>query len=376
MMLALSFILLCYIFFLLKFYRGYTVLVKENKDIEIQQIESQKTTFSIIIPYRNEVEYLPTLLKSLSNLNYPISLFEIIMVNDNSEDASQSLVQQCDLENLLNIQNKRSTASPKKDAITTAIDLAKNEWIVTTDADCIVPKNWLQVLDNCIQKTNPSMVCGPVLYASDKSFLQDFQQLDGISLQGITMGSFGNQKPLLSNGAHLAYKKTTFMALDGFQGNEHLASGDDIFMLEKVKAQDPKGLHYLFSKNAIVQTHPETTWSNLVSQRVRWTSKTTQTKNKTSIWMGMLVFLTNLTAISLPIISLFFPFYWGMTLLFWSIKISADIIFIKQLQPFFTTNISTLRILQIGVLYPFISCWVVLQSISGSYAWKGRRHKK
>lgn len=376
MILAFTFLLLCYGFLLLKFYRGYQTLVKQNKDLATEQTQPPKTTFTIIIPYRNEALHLPKLLESLSRLNYPISLFEIIMVNDESEDASQKIVMEKGLENLSNTQNKRSSASPKKDAITTAIGLAKNDWMVTTDADCIVPENWLQTLDSYIQKTNPNMICGPVIYNSDNSFLQDFQRLDGLSLQGITMGSFGNLNPLLNNGAHLAYKKTTFKTLDGFQGNDHIASGDDIFMLEKVKAHDPEGLQYLFVQDAIVQTHSETTWRALISQRVRWASKTSKTKNKNSVWIGLLVFLCNFIAILLPVITFLTPSFWGFTLLFWSFKISADFLFINQLQSFFSTNISVLRMLQSGLLYPFISCWVVLQSMSGNYDWKGRQYKK
>jgi hypothetical protein len=37
----------------------------------------------------------------------------------------------------------------------------------------------------------------------------------------------------LCNGANLAYKKTVFTELNGFQGNENIASGDDIFLFEK-----------------------------------------------------------------------------------------------------------------------------------------------
>ena len=37
-----------------------------------------KTKFSIIVPFRDEAENLPILLASLSKLNYPMDLFEVI----------------------------------------------------------------------------------------------------------------------------------------------------------------------------------------------------------------------------------------------------------------------------------------------------------
>jgi cellulose synthase/poly-beta-1,6-N-acetylglucosamine synthase-like glycosyltransferase len=107
-----------------------------------------KTAFSIIIPFRNEQNHLDTLLKSLMNLNYPKSLFEVILVDDDSEDKSQEVIKKVLKPHTTSnfqiriIKNVRMSKSPKKDAITTAISQAKYDWIITTDADCIVPKYW------------------------------------------------------------------------------------------------------------------------------------------------------------------------------------------------------------------------------------------
>ena len=81
---------------------------------------------------------------------------------------------------------------------------------------------------------NSVMMVGPVSYNILKhSFLENFQLLDFLSLQAATLGGFGIKKPFLCNGANLAYKKTVFTKLNGFQGNENIASGDDIFLFEK-----------------------------------------------------------------------------------------------------------------------------------------------
>src|SRR5690606_31135182 len=97
-------------------------------------------------PFRNEAEKLPTLLQSISELNYPKELFEIIFVDDESDDESNAQLMgflansRTDIKIISNI---RKTNSPKKDAITSAIDIAKYDWILTTDADCVLPKFWL-----------------------------------------------------------------------------------------------------------------------------------------------------------------------------------------------------------------------------------------
>jgi glycosyltransferase involved in cell wall biosynthesis len=147
-----------------------------------------KTTFSILVPFRNEAENLPILLESIAKLKYPKDLFEVLLIDDASEEKFQipNSKFQITLTNSI-----RQSNSPKKDAITTGIPLANNEWIVTTDADCVVPENWLLTMDDYIQNHTVEMIAGAVTYDCKPSFLHHFQQLDLTSLQGATIGSFG-----------------------------------------------------------------------------------------------------------------------------------------------------------------------------------------
>ena len=343
------------------------------------EILQSKIRFSILIPFRNEAENLPNLLKTIAKLNYPSELFEIIFVNDASEDNSESIISAA-IErskfSLKRIQNKRVSNSPKKDAISEAIKNANFEWIVTTDADCELPENWLKTLDAFIQKNNPLMVCGPVIYKSNGSFIENFQQLDGWSLQTVTIGSFGLGKPMLSNGANLAYKKDAFLNVNGFSGNDHIASGDDIFLLEKIKKAFPKQVHFLKSKDFIVSTKPQQTWKEVINQRIRWASKTSKQKNIVSILLGMLVFLVNISIIALPFIMLFnsenLLIY--TSLLFF--KILTDYIILKQAALFFNKEILPWKFLWQPFLYAVIVMLVVLGSFGGNYSWKGRTFKK
>ena len=172
-----------------------------------------KTKFSIVVPFRNEVENLTILLNSFSKLNYPEDLFEVILVDDFS--CEQFQVQSSKFK-LTVIKNVRVSNSPKKDAISTAMQTAENDWIITTDADCVVNENWLSTLDNYIQLHQVSMIAGAVSYEAKNSFLHHFQQLDLASLQGATMGSFGIGKGFMCNGANFAYSKSFFQELNVF----------------------------------------------------------------------------------------------------------------------------------------------------------------
>lgn len=333
------------------------------------------TYFSLIIPFRNEDENLRNLLSSIENLNYPAELFEIIFVNDASEDNSEAIVNSAIEKSKFSItliQNNRVSNSPKKDAISEAIKNSNFEWIVTSDADCELPENWLKTLDAFICINNPIMVCGPVVYQSNGDLIENFQQLDGLSLQAVSLGSFGVKNPLLCNGANLAYSKRAFYEVNGFSGNDHIASGDDIFLMEKLKKAFPEKVQYLKSKEGIVSTKPQQTWKNLINQRVRWASKTSKQKNPASIFLGFIVLLANISLLSIPYFMVFTTEGFSLYLLLIIFKITVDYIVIWQAAHFLNVKFSFLKFIWQPFLYAVVMIIVILRSFDGSYFWKDR----
>ncbi|KAF2334472.1 glycosyltransferase family 2 protein [Flavobacterium daemonense] len=350
--------LLIYGFFKVKNY--------QKKDLKPQ------TSFTIIVPFRNEEENLPILLESFSKLNYPQDLFEVILVDDNSNEKFQLSIVNYQLSIIDNI---RVSNSPKKDAITTAMQHVKTDWVITTDADCLVPENWLLTFDNYIQESKVSMLAGAVAYECRNSFLDHFQQLDLTSLQGATIGSFGINKGFMCNGANFAYKKSLFENLNGFDGNDKIASGDDVFLLQKAIEKFPNEVQYLKAKEATVVTKPTENWKALFYQRVRWAAKTSSYKSRFGKLLGILVFFENLSFV----IGFFFLLF-GI----WSYPIFVLFAFFKFLIDFallsitnkFLANTRIKSLLLSSLLYPFFSSAVALYSLFGSYEWKDRRFGK
>ncbi|MFC7774483.1 glycosyltransferase family 2 protein [Flavobacterium sp. GCM10027622] len=327
--------------------------------------------FSIIVPFRNEAENLPQLLNSLSNLNYPKDLFEVILVNDASEDQFQ--IPNLPLQ-ILVLDTIRTTPSPKKDAINTAIQKANHNWIITTDADCEVGEDWLKSFDSFIQNYEPKMIASGVYFKASNSILDSFQQLDLLSLQGTTIGSFGNQQAFMCNGANFCYHKSFFEALNGFDGNDTIASGDDVFLLQKAIAKDAKDVHFLKSEATQIQTQPETSWRGLFYQRVRWASKTANYSGNYSKQLGLSVFMMNLFWIlSLILVCLGlieYPYFLLMVVA----KLSVDALLLVKTNCFFKTQIRHFALS--NLIYPFFSTTVVIYSFFGNYSWKGRTFKK
>jgi len=343
-----------------------------------------KTKFSIVIPFRNEAENLPKLLASISLLNYPKSMYEVILVDDDSDDDSVSIINNffstrpfdCAQGDIRIIKNERTTNSPKKDAITSAIKDSKFSWNITTDADCVLPKYWLDTLDEFIQTNSSNCIVAPVTYSGDNSFFNRFQTLDFLSLQGATIGGFGINRPFMCNGANFAYRKSSFLNVNGFEGNTNIASGDDIFLLEKLLKLDAKKVHYLKSQKAIVTTKPSITFSSLIQQRLRWASKTSRYNNIFAKGVGLIVLSGNLLCLALLPLVLFnmLSVKTATTLIF--IKLSIDFLLLFKTSRFFKQETLLLSYIFSGFLYPFLSVYIALLSIFKSYKWKDRTFRK
>jgi len=334
------------------------------------------TQFSVIIPFRNEAENLPNLLNSIKNIAYAKSLFEIILVNDESTDNYLEIINQfCTRNptiNLKTVENCRQSNSPKKDAINTAISITKYNWIVATDADCILPKTWLSSINACICENNPNMLVAPVSFISDSSFLQQFQGIDFLSMQGATIGGFGIQKPFMANGANLVYKKEVFLQLNGFKDNDFIASGDDVFLLENFVAHDSSKVIFLKAPKALVTTYPTKNWYELIQQRKRWAAKATHFKNNFAKSIGALVFFANCVIGVTLFVGLFRPIF--LTLLFPKFLIDSLLIF--KTANLYKNKINILSFLKTVLFYPFFTVYIAVISVISPFIWKGRHFNK
>ncbi|MFK5958316.1 MAG: glycosyltransferase [Lutibacter sp.] len=346
----------------------------KNKNLE------PKNKFSIIIPFRNEAHNLKNLLTSLYNLNYPTNYFEVLLIDDNSSDNYLDIVHRFTRKNrLLSIRVLQKTEiinTPKKDAINLGIKNASFDWVVTTDADCIVPNNWLYIFNQQIEESNSLFISAPVKFIKQKGLLYHFQNLNFISLIGSTIGSFGIAKPFLCNGANLCYNKAAFYQVKGYWGNSKIASGDDVFLLEKMKTAFPKKISYIKSEEAIVQTNSENTLNCFLNQQIRWASKSTAYKSLFSKFVGTIVLSINLVLITLLITTIINPFFWKLLILIFIQKLFLDFLLIYKTATFLKSTQSLKHYMISSILHPFFIIFIGILSLFKNYEWKGRVFKK
>lgn len=356
-------------------YRFWLVRLKQfAPDVAIRPA----TQFSVIIPARNEALSILSCLRSIQAQSYPAALFEVIVVNDHSTDETEKLVTnfqqnwpQLKLMNLSDHLIDTNTAYKKK-AIEIAVAQSTGNWIITTDADCVVPKKWLSLFDNFIQQKHVVFVAAPVMFTNNKSWLNLFQVLDFISLQGITAAAVSAGYHSMCNGANLAYSKHAFEAVGKFKGIDHIASGDDMLLMHKINKRFPGQLGFLYSQDMIVETSPMHTWSQFLHQRIRWASKAETYTDKNIYWVLLLVYCLNAALLTGLLFGIIISGIYPGIFAFLLVKIIVEILFMYPAASFFQLKETLLFfpfMQPFHILYTVIAGWL---GKFGTYQWKGR----
>lgn len=186
---------------------------------------------SVIIAARNEENNIGVLLSSLSRQSYPSTFFEIIIVDDHSTDSTKEKILSGPPSNLKLIEQEQGIEGKKK-AIEKGISLSKGELIVTTDADCLLPARWLESIAGIYETSHAKFIAAPVKFNYDDSFVQKFQALDFMMLQGLTTSGIALDLHYMCNGANLAFSRNAFYSVHGYSGIDKIATGDDMHLHE------------------------------------------------------------------------------------------------------------------------------------------------
>jgi cellulose synthase/poly-beta-1,6-N-acetylglucosamine synthase-like glycosyltransferase len=346
---------------------------------QIDALSPEQTVnqFTVIIPARNEAANIKACVDSILAQDYPKDAFEIIVIDDFSEDDTAFIVhalsQQYPQVRLLKLADhckEGETLAYKKKAIEIAVAEAKGDWILTTDADCIVPPRWLLLYNAYIQEHQPCFVAAPVMFIKTTGILNQFQVLDFLALQGITAAAVGAGKHSMSNGANLGFEKTAFIAVGGYQGVDHIASGDDMFLMHKMKQTLHKPVGYLFHPDAIVLTAAMDTWKGFIMQRIRWASKARYYDDRSITMVLTLVYFFNLSFVLLALMG-----SWSSLIIALGFKTFFELFFLDPVAKFFKLQPE----LKYFVFYqPIHIVYNIAAGLFGqlkTYSWKGRKVK-
>lgn len=338
------------------------------------------TPITVIVPARNEEANIEACLHSLLAQSYPAGLFEVIVADDFSTDATAQRVQamadvRIRLLRMQDVAGLDADGSSKKKAIAQAVSIARNPLIVTTDADCICPPEWLRTLSAWQGSHGSYFFAAPVRYSDGKGMLHVFQSLDFMTLQGITIAAASNGMHVMSNGANLGYVKAAFRHIGGFSGVDHIASGDDMLLQQKFVSLDPSRVSYCTSPDAIVTTSAASSWREFFQQRIRWASKARHYDQRGLLFILIVVYLFNLLLLVMPFLAFVETYMLWVWLALMATKAIVELIFLIPVARFFGMTRSLFWLVPLQPVHVLYTVVAGTFSQFRTYAWKGRKVK-
>lgn len=326
---------------------------------------------SIVIPFRNEESTIGHLIHDLQLQEYPHDKFEVILINDHSEDSSVSVINEF-LRGPINAKVMNNVDHGKKAALAKGIRHATGAIIITTDADCRVKPGWLRSVNNSFSDDSVKMTFGPVRIETDQTLFSKMQAIEFSSLigSGASTAAFGI--PTLCNGANLAFTKDAFTETGGYAGNEHIASGDDEFLMRKIEARYKDAIRFNHNPDSIVTTHAQTTVNGFLVQRIRWAGKWKHHDGTNSKLLAVYIFLFHLSVIALPFFVLAGDVSVYIMLGLLTAKALVEFFFLHQVSRWLEISWNWFAFLFLQALYPMYAVGVALVALFKKPAWKGR----
>lgn len=361
------------------FYSGlmvyYTLGWKRLPHFEIPTNFKASLYVSVIIPARNEGETIACLLNDLLAQNYPKHLLDIVVVDDASTDNTAEIVSQY-AENgvrLLQLEKNDEHKAHKKRALEFAIKQCNSTLIITTDADCTITPNWVSTIAAFQQKHQACFISAPVAMEPSYSLFQKFQALEFAGLVGIGGAALQHRYPNMCNGANVAYLKDAFLAVNGYEGNDSIPSGDDEFLMHKMFSAFPSKVFFLKNTDAIVSTQAAQSLNLFVNQRMRWVSKSTKYENKSITLILALCYLFNLS-----VLINFFGAFFNHTIAYVFLgqillKIITEGVLLFQVTRFMSLKNLIIWLVPEQLLHVVYVVVIGLLGNLGSYQWKGRK---
>ncbi len=321
---------------------------------------------SVVIAVRNEEKNISCLLDDLISQSIDKNKFEVIISNDRSIDKTKDIIDQYaekySFIKTISIIEKQDM-SPKKFALTKAIDESIGQIIIATDADCRVPKNWAKNMASLVEDTG-KVVVGYSKVESPQIIFNDFQKIDFLGIMAANGGLLTHGIVCSGSGQNLAFKKEDFYKIDGFEPVKNKLSGDDMYIVQQISSI--KGAIFNYNPDTFVTTLPKTTVRSYLNQRIRWSSNSKYNFRSSPIFFGFLVsaFLANSSilyyVLTLSNLSLF--------LISAKFLLEGFVVFIGS--RIFLTKISFLSYSIWNMTQPIYIPIVGLAGLIGKFSWK------
>ena len=350
----------------------YGLSLYRHHAVETHGRASLQRNVSILIAARNEGKNIEKLLQSLYNQSFSKEKFEVIIIDDHSDDDTSEISENFRLSHPeMNLKALKATGSGKKQAISQALHAAENELVMVTDADCELPEQWIESMVDYYVQNNLKMLLGPVLLSPANTLFEKLQVLEHLSLIASTAGSTAIGMPVMCNGANMMYDRQAALDVEKYRTDMKIASGDDMFLMEQfIKHYGSDSVKFFLDNEAIVKTETKPNLRSFFLQRSRWASKTKAYTNWKIIATALIVLMFNLSIVFFFAAGFFMPVFWIFFVLYVVLKTLIDFPILKRITHFMQQQKLLRWMFPLEFIYPF---YVVFTAFSGLFAnvkWK------
>jgi glycosyltransferase involved in cell wall biosynthesis len=242
---------------------------------------------SVVICARNEYRNLAANLPLILQQDYPN--FEVVVVNDNSDDDSNYLLKDFELEyknlKIVTISQTLNFFSGKKFPLSIGIKSAKNELMLLTDADC-KPRSsqWLRQMQRNFTSST-EIVLGYGAYETAPGLLNKIIRFDTLHIAIQYFSLALARIPYMGVGRNLAYRKSLFYKNNGFISHYRIPSGDDDLFVNK--AANSRNTRIEISQGSHTLSEAKTKFSAWVRQKRRHFSSSKFYKTNHKFVLGL-----------------------------------------------------------------------------------------
>lgn len=249
--------------------------------------DSNLPAVSVVICARNELVRLERNLPLILEQDYPE--FEVVLVNDNSDDDSSLLLMRLAAQYprlvIRTITQESNIMKGKKYPLTVGIRAARHDIVLLTDADCAPSgKNWISSMISVFTE-QADIVLGYAPFRRYNTLINKFIRFETF-MSGLFYLSAALAKiPYMGVGRNLAYRKKIFFDNNIFPKHPHLVSGDDDLLINK--AASAKNTLVQLIPDSYMYSEPKKDWAEYWDQKRRHVSTAKYYKARHLFLLGL-----------------------------------------------------------------------------------------
>ena len=261
-----------------------------------QTFTSLTPSVSVIVACKNEAPHLPATLDSLMQLDYPRDKLQIILINDDSRDNTKKIIssftEKHDHVKAIHLAPQDKVKPGKAGALQAGIAQSQGEFLFITDADCIVPSQWIKSLLPMF--SNDVGITGGFTLLDNYSLSRfgQIQSCDWLYLSSVAMATAKAGKPTSWFGNNIAIRRQTYLDVGGYEALD-ASLVEDFSLIKAVDQQTSWRIRFTASEESTVSSHPAEPLGHYYNQRKRWARGITQVR-MLGLWIMMTAFLIHL----------------------------------------------------------------------------------